>query len=162
MTRINTFDDYREITFEAVEDYNRQDYDLALAKFLDLAETNPGNPKVHEILVLIYLKLDMLEQAQEAFERYHALLAESVPHLKLPARRTFQDLCREAGDQKELERECAGIMQENGAFDMFRGTDTVSRLGIVYMAQGDYRKAEELLLSYKEKVLATRPLAALA
>nr|HPN82089.1 hypothetical protein [Spirochaetota bacterium] len=68
MTRIYSYDEYKEMTFEAVEDFNNREYGKALEKFLDLAETNPENPKVHEILVLIYLKLDMLDKAQAEFE----------------------------------------------------------------------------------------------
>lgn len=157
MTRIYNYDEYREITFEAVEDFNRKDYDQALAKFLDLAETNPENPKVHEILVLIYLKLDRLDKAQEEFEAYHRLLGESVPGLSLPKRKSFDEMAQEAGDRVELERACEFIMSGSEKIDPWHSTDTVSRLGIVYMSQGEYRKAEELLLGFKQKLLESCP-----
>lgn len=157
MTRIYSYDEYREMTFEAVEDFNRKDYNKALEKFLDLAETNPNNPKVHEILVLIYLKLDMLGKAQEEFEAYHRLLGESIPGLTLPVRKSFNQLATEAGDQVELERACEAIMSGSEKLDPWQSTDTVSKLGIVYMSQGEYRKAEELLLEFKQKLLDNCP-----
>lgn len=157
MTRIYNYDEYREITFEAVEDFNHKDYDQALQKFLDLSETNPNNPKVHEVLVLIYLKLDMLEKAQEEFEAYQKLLGNSIPGFSLPERKTFDQLAEEAGDPVELERACETIMSGTEKLDPWQSTDTVSKLGIIYMAQGEYRKAEELLLEFKQKLLDSYP-----
>ena len=145
------------MTFEAVEDFNNREYGKALEKFLDLAETNPENPKVHEILVLIYLKLDMLDKAQAEFETYHKLLGQSVPGLALPPRKTFGQLASEAGDRVELERACDAIMSGSEKLDPWQSTDMVSKLGIVYMSQGEYRKAEELLLGFKQKLLENCP-----
>ena len=63
----------------------------------------------------------------------------------------------EAGDRVELERACDAIMSGSEKLDPWQSTDMVSKLGIVYMSQGEYRKAEELLLGFKQKLLENCP-----
>ncbi|MDR2734842.1 MAG: hypothetical protein LBC99_09450 [Spirochaetota bacterium] len=157
MARITSFEQYRDITYEAVEDYNNKEYHQALGKFLDLAETNPSNPKVHEILILTYLKLEMYDKAQQEYEIYHRLVGELMPEMRIPPRKTFDEVAREAGNQLKLEKEHKKVMKKNGKFDVYHSTDTVSRLSIVYMAKGEYRKAEDILLGLKTKITDTCP-----
>jgi hypothetical protein len=66
-------------------------------------------------------------------------------------------MAEEAGDRGELERACHAIMSGSEKIDPWNSTDTVSRLGIVLMSQGEYRKAEELLLGFKQKLLDSCP-----
>jgi len=157
MARITSFEQYRDTTYEAVEDYNSKDYRKALEKFLDLAETNPSNPKVHEILILTYLKLDMFDKAQQEYEVYCRLVGELMPEMRIPPRKTFDEVAREAGNQLKLEKEHKKIMKKTGDFDVYKSSDTVSRLSIVYMAKGEYRKAEDILLGLKSKIEETCP-----
>jgi len=157
MALITSFEQYRDITYEAVEDYNNKDYRQALGKFLDLAETNPSNPKVHEILILTYLKLDMFDKAQQEYEIYCKLVGELMPEMRIPPKKTFDDVAREAGNQLKLEKEHKKIMKKNAKFDVYHSVDTVSRLSIVYMAKGDYSKAEDILLGVKTKIVETCP-----
>jgi len=157
MARINSFEEYRDLTYEAVEDYNNKDYDNALGKFLSLAETNPKNPKVREVLILVYLKLKMYEKAQDEYEVYITLLGETMPEVELPKRKTFGEVVEEAGDQAKLEKDYKKAMKKSKNFDAYQSCDTASKLGIVYMARGEYRKAEEMLLDLKTKIIENCP-----
>jgi len=157
MAKITSFEEYRDTTYEAVEDYNNKEYGKALEKFLSLAETNPTNPKVREVLVLVCLKLEMYDKAQEEYEIYMKLLAESMPKALIPKRKTFEEVVTEAGDQAKLEKEYKKVMKKTKNFDIRHSIDTASRLGVVLMASGEYRKAEELLLDLKTKIIEDCP-----
>ena len=157
MKKIRNFEEYRDVTLEAVEDYNNKDYLTALEKFLALAEINPLNPKVHEVLILTYLKLGMYSDAEKEYEIYHKLLAENMPEVKIPPRKTFDEIVNSAGDQLKLEKAHKSAMKKTKNFDAYSSADTVARLSILYMAKGEYRKAEEALLGVKTKIIETCP-----
>jgi tetratricopeptide (TPR) repeat protein len=157
MARITSFEEYRDLTYEAVEDYNNKEYDKALEKFSSLAETNPKNPKVREVLILVCLKLKMYERAQEEYKVYIQLLGESMPELKMPERKTFEEVVESAGDQSKLEKDYKSAMKKKKNFDVYNSCDTASKLGVVYMARGEYRKAEEILLDLKTKIIENCP-----
>jgi DNA-binding SARP family transcriptional activator len=155
--QIKSFEEYRDLTLKAVEDYNNKDYLAALEKFVCLAETNPSNPKVHEVLILVYLKLGRYADAENEYTVYQKLLAESMPEFKLPPRKTFEEIVSSAGNQLKLEKEHKKEMKKTKNFDAYHSTDTVSRLSLVYMSKGEYHKAEEILLGVKEKIIETCP-----
>ena len=158
MVRITNFEEYRDITYEAVEDYNNKEYEKALEKFLALAEINPTNIKVREVLVLVYLKLKMYEKAQEEHALYMKLLAETMPDARIPERKTFTEIVESAGDQSKLEKDYKKVMKKSvKTFDIYESTETASKLGFLLMSRGDYRKAEETLLGLKAKIIENCP-----
>jgi len=157
MARITSFEEYRDTTYEAVEDYNNKEYDKALEKFLCLSEANPKNPKVREVLILVYLKLKMYDKAQEEYGIYIELLGETMPNVQLPERKTFAEVVESAGDKDTLEKDYKKVMKKTKNLDVHHSCDTASRLGIIYMARGEYRKAEDILLDIKTKIIENCP-----
>ncbi len=150
---IDNFDQYRAFTFDAVEQFNRSDYEGALAKFQEMAAYNPENRKIHETLSIIYLKLERLDDAQREFNTALELANRStaVP-LKLP---TFETFVASLEDIEVLEKRYFQSEASETKTSAPEKAETSSRLpihlGISYMARGDYQKAEKLLLDYKEK-----------
>lgn len=155
MTTITTFEEYKALTMAAVEEFNQHDYRDALQKFQKMAKANYQNPKIHEVLVYIYLKLNMIQEAEAELKIYREMLGKEVPQVSLVSTRTFHDLVEDAGDQKQLEKEYKSVMESKKEVDPYEGADTASRLGIIYMSQGNYKKAEEVLLAFKDKLLQT-------
>jgi predicted Zn-dependent protease len=68
MPPIKTQEEYKDVTYEAVELYNNHEYVTALNKFLEMRESNPKNTKIHEMLVYIYLKLGQKEKAVQEYD----------------------------------------------------------------------------------------------
>lgn len=154
MTTIATFEEYKELTMTAVEEFNQQDYEKALRKFQEMAKANYHNPKIHEVLVYIYLKLNMIQEAEAELRVYREMLGKEIPQVSMVSTRTFHDLVEDAGNQQDLEKEYKAVMETKKEIDPFDGANTASKLGIIYMSQGNYKKAEEILLAYKEKLLS--------
>ncbi|NPV38178.1 MAG: hypothetical protein HPY78_02760 [Brevinematales bacterium] len=145
---IRTFEEYRDITYEAVELYHKKKYKQALKKFLALAETNPTNLKVHEMLTYVYLQLGEYEKADEEYQIYLKLLFEQYPEMRRP--RTFEEIVQDAGEYEEAKKSYENMIAHPMNYDMFEGMAIASRLSIHHMARGEYEKAEEVLLAYQQ------------
>ncbi|MCX7883096.1 MAG: hypothetical protein N2314_07740 [Brevinematales bacterium] len=145
---IRSFEEYRDITYEAVELYHKKKYKQALKKFLALAETNPTNLKVHEMLTYVYLQLGEFEKADEEYQRYLELLFAQYPDMRKP--RTFEEIVQDAGDYEEAKRSYENLLSSPTTYDLFEGMAIASRLAIHQMARGEYEKAEEVLLAYQK------------
>ncbi len=144
---IKTFEEYRDVTYEAVELFHKKKYKQALKKFLALEETNYTNLKVHEMLVYIYLQLGEFEKADEQYRIYLELLSEQYPEIRKP--RSFEEIVEEAGDYNEAKNSYDNFLKEPEKYDVFEGMAIASRLAIHYMSQGEYEKAEEVLRAYQ-------------
>lgn len=151
--RIENQDQYKEMTYEAVENFNKDQFQEALQKFQTMAEANPTNAKVHEVLCFIYLKLEDIEKAEEEFKICCDLMEKQHPGLVLKKDKTFEQQVREAGDPKTLQKDYDKIITSKEKVDLFHDMETVAKLSVVYMASGKFKKAEKLLLEFKEKLL---------
>ncbi len=146
-------DSYKDLTLQAVDDYNRRDYETALKKFLKMEKANYTNPKIHEILSYIYLKLGDIENAQVQYAICRDLMREEVPNLMED--RSFEDLVDEAGELKTVEKDFKKIMKKKKGLDPIKDFEIPSKLSIIYMSKGEYTKAEEILLDFKKKYIDT-------
>jgi len=144
---IRTFEEYRDITYEAVELYHKKKYKQALKKFLALAETNPTNLKVHEMLTYVYLQLGEFEKADEEYRLYLELLYEQYPEVRRP--RTFEEIVQDAGEYHEAKQSYEHLMAHPDQYDMFEAMAIASRLAIHHMARAEYTQAEEVLIAYQ-------------
>jgi tetratricopeptide (TPR) repeat protein len=149
MHLIKNKDDYKDVTLEAVELYNKKDYKNALIKFKRLEKCNYKNPKIHEMLVYIYLILKNLPMAEKEYENYLELMKKDNPGLVHP--RSFEEIVQEAGNIKDLENRYKKIISRKiKKFDPIKQSEVPLNLGFLYMSQGRYQKAEEVLVKYKE------------
>ncbi len=145
------FDSYKELTLQAVDDYNRKDYEKALSKFKEMEEANYGNPKVHELLTYIHLKLDDLKNAEKQYKVYRELLRAENPDIY--EERTFEELVGDAGNIKEVEKDFKKIMKKSKDLDPIKDFEIPSKLSVLYMANGQYDKAEEILVEFRKKYI---------
>ena len=149
---IDSVESYRQLTLEAADEYNRKNYESALEKFLRLCEVNYKNPKIHEVLVYIYLNLENVNKASEEYDICIRLMQESDPNFKAPIQKNFDELVSEAGNRDELEKQAREVMETTDGEKIIGQIETISKLSVIYMSQGEYAKAEELLCRYKEKL----------
>jgi len=145
---IRKFEEYRDITYEAVELYHKKKYKQALKRFLALEEANYTNLKVHEMLVYVYLQLSEFEKADQEYQIYLDLLSQQYPEISRP--RTFKEVVQSAGNYDEAYKAYQLLLAEPQNYDMFEGMAIASRLAVHHMAQGEYNKAEEVLLEYQK------------
>ncbi len=137
---------------EAADLFNKRDYPAALTIFRKLVVKNPDNFKLHETMAYAYLHMKDLGNAEKEYSIALKLAIKENPAIRPP--RTFQDLVNDAGDQKQLEKEYVQIMSAQPSREVLNGSLTAVNLGIVYMARGEYRKAEELLTRYRDRFAA--------
>lgn len=145
---------YEELTMEAVADYNSSDFKTALKKFLNMAESNPKNSKILEIIVRLYLKLNRTEDARLALDRWKKVMEERFPGFCAKQRPSLEQLARDAGDERELEKQCSTILC-NGANNPEDEIDTLTSMSFILLNRGEYEQAEKLLCSYRELLKAT-------
>ncbi|NPV00165.1 MAG: hypothetical protein HPY53_02170 [Brevinematales bacterium] len=152
--KIKSQTDYKDLTIDAVSDFNKKDFQAALIKFLEMEQSNFDNPKVHEILVYIYVNLKDLQNAQKQYEIYIDLTKQQDPSFNIPKLKDFNELVNDAGDADELERRYHEIMDKDSDPDFFNDLDIAAKLSVIYMSRGEYKKAEEVLLKFKNKCKA--------
>lgn len=145
---IRSAEEYRDVTLEAVNEFNRQDYDSALAKFLEMARVNPKNAKVQEMLCYIWLRKGDLEKAEESYHNVREIELESRPDLPEPL--TFEGLVERAGSIEDAEMEYSRLL-ENESLDPMQHFEVPSRLSILYMSRGEYERAAEVIERFREK-----------
>jgi len=151
--RIRNFEQYREATLQALDTMKKQDYEKALGQFLEMAEYNRDNYKVREMLVLVYLKLDRLEDAEREYKNALTLMNKNRKEGDRLKIRTFEEMVETLGDFDQLEQEYRNnIKQFKQGESGLRGSCLPVQLSMHYSAWGDYKKAEELLLEHRKKV----------
>jgi Flp pilus assembly protein TadD len=151
--KIDSREIYEKVVLEALELYHQSEYSKALEKFLRLAEYNFQNMKVHEMLGYIYLKLDLIQKAEEEYEILMKLAKEKNIEFKKP---TFEELVEAAGDEGEALRQFEAL--EASGFEDFSPEETkvVINLGLIYMAKGKYREAEKIFEKHHAQLSALR------
>lgn len=146
------YDNYKDLTLQAVDDYNRKDYQAALKKFNQMEKENYANPKIHELLAYIYLKLNDLTNAEKQYDIYREMLRAENPDIVLDEI-TFEELVGSAGDLKEVEKDFKKIMKKKKDLDPIKDFEVPSKLSVLYMSNGQYDKAEEVLIEFKKKYI---------
>lgn len=150
MGDISNFDQYKQLTIEAADLYNKEDYRGALPKFLELAKVNKDNYKIHETLSYIYLKLNRVDHAEREYQIAVKLAARQNGVVRSPM--TFEDLVRQAGDFQKTRLEYENLMAQPPTKDGLINSKAAIHLGIHYMSRGDYKKAEEVLTEFKNRL----------
>jgi tetratricopeptide (TPR) repeat protein len=145
---IRNAEDYRDVTLDAVEDFNRQDYEAALGKFLAMARVNPKNAKVQEMLCYVYLRKGEVARAEESYRNVLEIERENHPGLAEPI--TFEDLVKRSGNLEDAERQYEELIREDH-LDPMRHFDVPSRLSILYMSRGEYERAANVIERFREK-----------
>ncbi len=152
---VNSFEEYKALTHIAAEDYNGGKMEDALEKFLHLEKYNETNPKVHETLAHIYVKLNKPDQAALHYQRYMQLMLEKHPNLKKPP--TFEEtvakILSSKGSLEVLEKEYEEALEEEAAESF---SIVPLQLSLVYMSKGEFSKAEQIAQEYKKKVESAR------
>ncbi|GEM_PF-1153935 len=161
-TFTDQWEEYKRITLDAAGAYNEQDYVFALEKFHILAEKNPTNYKIHELLVIIYLKLNRLEDARREYDIYFNLIKEKIPGLASP--QSFEDVVKDIGNREELEEKYRLLMQQPadgfatepdesiaGIQERAGQTSDAINLAILNMAEGKYAAAREIIQGFINK-----------
>lgn len=147
---ISTFEEYKDLTIEAVGDFNEKDYNKALPKFEELVKVNNKNTKLHELLAYLYLKKGDVESAEREFQALIELEREKNPDIWKP--KSFEELVSEAGDLAEMEEKYNSLFEKND-FDPFESLEIPAKLSLLYMNRGEYEKAEEVLIRFRDEVL---------
>jgi outer membrane protein assembly factor BamD (BamD/ComL family) len=155
MDKIKTYAQYEKLTLEAVEDFNHKRYKQAIPKFIKLAAKNQANPLVHEILTRLYLETNDLENAEREYHIYLDLVSEANPALKAHMNRSFEDVVEDLSDVETLSDQYETLMKQDQTEDL-PSTQIPIHLGIQYMAQGNYKKAEAVLEAFRERFVATK------
>ena len=133
--------------------FNEQKYEEACGIFQELADYNATNYKVYETLALIYLKLENVTAAEEAYKKAVELYSkESRAPLKL---QSFEEAVSQLESIEKLQ-ELYESATENAptAGDDVESDEAIHRLpvmmGMKYMAAGEFKKAEELLVKHRD------------
>lgn len=152
---IQTSDEYRGIALKAAGLYNEKKFQQALEEFKKLAEYNPSNAKVHEVLAYIYLRLEQPQQAQEEYELYYRYALEQNPRLKkIPS---FDEVVNSTRDEKILKEEYAKLIEAKSDADILANSSVPIELAIQQMHQGDYQQAEKTIQQYIDKFVTGSP-----
>lgn len=149
---ITSLNEYKNMTISAVEEFNQMDYEQALKKFQEMAAVNPENAKVRELLVTLYLKVGDLENAEKELEEYKRLLGGTNAKMPEMPARSFEDLVEAAGDLEEVEAAYEACMDKEDNVDPVDDMNAATNLGILYMSRGDYKRAEEVLTAFRDRV----------
>lgn len=153
--KIKDFNEYSDKTHVGVELFNNKKYKDALKVFLELSQYNTSNYKVFETLALIYIKLNNIAKAEQSYKKALELFSQKTGgRFKI---QSFEEAVSQLETIDELktmyEKECEknNDQQENPE----KSDNTLHRLplmmGMRYMAQGEFKKAEELLIQHRNK-----------
>ena len=154
MPPIMSFNDYRDTTLEAVELYNQKEYKKSLERFLEMEKTNFKNIKIHEMLILVHIKLENLPEADRQFAILQDLLREENIVLEKP--KTFEDLVQKAGSVQKAEKKFEKLMESIETDNLIENSEIPFNLSYLYLSEGNYAKAEEVILQFREKFLAAQ------
>ena len=144
------YDEYKKITLEAIKDYNSQNYKSALKKFKKMSEINYDNTKIHEILVYLYLKLNIIKKAEEEFNLMKEILNKNSSYQD----QEFEDINNLISDEIDiiiLKKEYEEILNQPESYNFNKEFKVVKKLSDVYMSAKQYKEAENVLEEYKKK-----------
>ncbi|MGL5254900.1 MAG: hypothetical protein ACRC9L_07915 [Brevinema sp.] len=144
-----------ERTLLHVEDLiARGSYTEALPDLLDLEVTQFENFRVHQLLTLVYFKINQFELAQEQSIICSDIFETTYPDSRL---KTFEQLIVEAGDPRQAEQEYNMVMNaplNNDNF--FEGSKKTFRFAAHLMNQHRYQDAEKILRAFRDRCLEAK------
>ncbi|MGL5721644.1 MAG: hypothetical protein ACRCY4_04515 [Brevinema sp.] len=126
-------------------------YVEALPDLLNLEVTQFENFRVHQLLTLVYYKINQMELAQEQSNICSDMFAATYPENRL---KTFEQLVAEAGDPRQAEHEYNVAMNtplNNDNF--FEGSKKTFRFAAHLMNQHRYQDAEKILRAFRDRTL---------
>ena len=145
---INNYEEYEQYTLNAVEDFNKKDYEKALIKFNKMAKFHSENHKVHETLIVIHLKLNNFEDAEKEYKIMLGLMKKKNIEIYEP--RPFEEVVNELEDVKSLEKEYKSLSKQKND-EIKDNAKLPIQISMQYIAKGEYEKAEKFLTKHKEK-----------
>ncbi|MDH4200764.1 MAG: hypothetical protein OEV66_10335 [Spirochaetia bacterium] len=151
--KIQNFEEYAAKARTAAELFNQKRYSEALTCFLDMARYHSKNYKVFETIGLIYLKLNNLAKADLALRKAKSLYSgKSKTKLSI---KTFEEIIAGLEPLEKIESVYGERISGSDFASEQIQDESIHRLpvkmGLHYMAAGDFKKAEELLLQHKKK-----------
>lgn len=153
---IASLESYTDVTYEAVDLFNRGDYEGAVERLREMARVNPDNIKVHEVLADAYLKTGRIDRAAEEVAVVRRLAARLHPDLAPDEGRTFEGIAAEADAAEGLESRYVDLLGCESVSEMLANSGVASHLSVKLMAAGEYVAAERILLRYGERLAALR------
>ncbi|SFB74471.1 hypothetical protein SAMN02745150_00550 [Brevinema andersonii] len=125
----------------------------ALQHLLNLEITDFENFRVHELLADVYLLLGNLDLAKEQCI-ICANLMKIDKNDNLFSLKNFDELLSQAGNKKDAEKKFNEMMQKKlSQDDLFESTKTAFDLAAHYMAVHEYKKAETLLIAFRDRYI---------
>ena len=146
---IQNYHQYKDVTLDAVEDFNNKSYDKALERFLEMEKVNYKNLKIHEMLVYLYLKMDRIENAEKQYQIVVQLERENNYNFK--EMKIFDQIVQDAGDISAVEEQYNQLINKEITADA--SIEVPAKLSVLYMSQGNYEKAEEIMVRFRDKFL---------
>lgn len=150
MTEIKTKEEYRKFTLIASESYNNRQYDRALEQFKVLERHNPKNPKIHETLSYIYLKLNQVDLAEKEFHIALQLRKQADPSFEIPP--TFDEMVTKLDSFEATKEKYLKLIRSEPSKETLMQTKTTVSLGMHLMAKGYFQKAQDILVDYKKRI----------
>ena len=145
--KIKNLKEYTEKTNLGAELYNNRKFEEALIIFLELSEYNTDNYKIYETLALIYIKLNNLEEAEKAYTKARKVFSRK--HKTNFELQTFDEIVSRL---ETLDKLKAMYESENDEIKSGNKSHQLPiKVGMQYMARGDYKQAEEFLLAHRKK-----------
>lgn len=138
---------YEERVYQAVELFNEQKFEKAREKFDELAEINPENIKVHEVLCQIHTHEENFSKAEQEYEIVCSLMRKKG--IEIPPKKTFEEVVENLESKDVLEERYKSAMEKTGKEALNEASNAV-QLAIHCMKEGRYSEAEKLVASYKE------------
>lgn len=139
--------DYEKRVYQAVELFNEKKFQQALEKFNELAQINPNNIKVHEVLCQIHTQKGNFDLADKEFEIVCQLLREKG--VEVPPKRTFEEVVEELESEEVLSERYNSVM-EKGSKDALGDAGLAVQLAMLYMKDGRYQEAEKIVQKFKD------------
>lgn len=147
---IGSFEEYRSLTLSAVDAYNAEDFRSARTKFAALADANPDNIAVHEILCALALKENDLPMAEKEYAIILRLAAAQGLPIQKP--RTFAELVVEAGDETKAQESYRNAIADP-ANNPVLSVKAAMKLSHIHMANGRFSEAEKILSAMKDRLM---------
>ncbi len=150
MAKIKNFQEYEQLAKEAMEFFYSEKYEISLKLFLSLADYNPDNLKIHEMLTYNYLKLDEVEKSKKEFDIFLKLSKEQKNiSLSIPS---FEDMIEDIGDQDSINNEYQLVLEKNTNELKLEDTKKVFNMGFLHMSKGNYKEAEKIFKHFKKQL----------
>lgn len=149
MKLIKRSQQYESAVDKAVEYYNNKKYKQSLLKFQELAEFNFENLKVHEMLSRNYIMLNNINKAEKEYDIYVELVKKKNIFLKV---KSFNDIIKKLDDPEKIKKKYDRLLKRK-KLPTIEETGTAIELGFIYLSQKKYKKAEKMLLEFKDKFI---------